>query len=64
MKQYVGLDISMEDTIICVLDQSGAVTFEGCASTNPLSMRINKSDQNDARGWPNWPAWDGTGKLP
>ncbi|MDI2076060.1 transposase [Bradyrhizobium sp. Mp27] len=100
MKQYVGLDISMEETSICVLDQAGDVTFEGCAPTNPeaiakllrrhagkaerivfetgslsnwlwhqlralgfpvicldarhanaaLSMRINKSDQNDARG--------------
>ncbi|WP_246786799.1 transposase [Bradyrhizobium sp. USDA 3458] len=100
MKQYVGLDISMEETSICVLDQTGGVTFEGCAPTNPeaiakllrrnagnaerivfetgslsnwlwhqlkalgfpvicldarhahaaLSMRINKSDQNDAKG--------------
>nr|WP_246515827.1 transposase [Bradyrhizobium diversitatis] len=100
MKRYVGLDISTEETSICVLDQTGDVTFEGCASANPeaiakslrqhacnaerivfetgslsnwlwhqlkalgfpvicldarhanaaLSMRINKSDQNDARG--------------
>ncbi|MGF6312132.1 transposase [Bradyrhizobium sp. i1.8.4] len=100
MKQYVGLDISMEETSICVLDQTGSVTFEGCVPTNPeaiakllrrhadnaerivfetgslsnwlwhqlkalgfpvicldarhakaaLSMRINKSDHNDAKG--------------
>lgn len=100
MKQYVGLDISMEETSVCVLDQTGGVTFEGCVPTNPeaiakllrrhagnaerivfetgslsnwlwhqlkalgfpvicldarhanaaLSMRINKSDQNDAKG--------------
>ncbi|WP_349253665.1 transposase [Bradyrhizobium sp. CB82] len=100
MKKYVGLDISMEETNICVLDQAGGVTFEGCAPTNPeaiakllrrhagnaerivfetgslsnwfwhqlralgfpvicldarhanaaLSMCINKSDQNDAKG--------------
>jgi transposase len=100
MKQYVGLDISMKETSICVLDQAGEVTFEGCVLTNPeaiaailekhatnaerivfetgslsnwlwhqlkaqgfpvicldarhahaaLSMRINKSDQNDAKG--------------
>lgn len=100
MKQYVGLDISMEETSIFVLDQNGGVTFEGCVPTNPeaiakllrqhagnaertvfetgslsnwlwhqlralgfpviclaarhahaaLSMRINKSDQNDAKG--------------
>gem|GEM_PF-6772982 len=29
MKQYVGLDISMEETSIYVLDQAGNVTFEG-----------------------------------
>lgn len=111
MKQYVGLDISMEETSICVLDQNSGVTFEGCVPTDPeaiakllrqhnaerivfetgslsnwlwhqlralgfpvicldarhahakLSMRINKSDQNDAKGWPKWPAWDCTGKL-
>ncbi|WP_346658116.1 IS110 family transposase [Bradyrhizobium sp. 154] len=100
MKQYVGLDISMEETSICVLDHDGGVTFEGNVPTNPeaiakllrrhagnaerivfetgalsnwlwhqlrslgfpvicldarhahaaLSMRINKSDQNDAKG--------------
>ena len=100
MKQYVGLDISMEETSVCVLDQVGGVTFEGCVPTDPeaiakllrrhasnaerivfetgslsnwlwhqlralgfpvicldarhasaaLSMRINKSDQNDAKG--------------
>jgi transposase len=100
MKQYVGLDISMEETSICVLNQAGEVTFEGSAQTIPgaiakvlqqhavnaerivfetgslsnwlwhqlkalgfpvvcldarhanaaLSMRINKSDQNDAKG--------------
>lgn len=100
MKQYVGLDISMEETSICVLDERSDVTFEGCVPTDPeaiakllrrhadnaerivfetgslsnwlwhqlkalgfpvicldarhahaaLSMRINKSDQNDAKG--------------
>jgi transposase len=100
MKQYVGLDISMKETSICVLEQAGEVTFEGCVATSPeaiaavlqrhaihadrivfetgslsnwlwhklkamgfpvicldarhshaaLSMRLNKSDQNDARG--------------
>ncbi|WP_225709583.1 IS110 family transposase [Bradyrhizobium cenepequi] len=100
MKQYFGLDISMEETSICVLDENGGVTFEGNAPTDPeaiakllrrhagnaerivfetgslsnwlwrqlrtlgfpficldarhanaaLSMRINKSDQNDAKG--------------
>ena len=100
MEQYVGLDVSLEETSICVLDQAGAVVFEGDVSSNPeaiakalrrrapkasriafetgslsnglwhelkgrgfpvlclearhakaaLSMRLNKSDRNDARG--------------
>ena len=100
MEQYVGLDVSLTETSICVLEQSGAVVFEGNVATNPqaiakllrrrapkarriafetgslsnwlwhelkaldfpvlcldarhakaaLSMRMNKSDRNDARG--------------
>jgi len=35
MNQYVGLDISMEETSVCVLDQAGKVTFEGVVATQP-----------------------------
>lgn len=100
MKQYVGLDVSMEETSICVLDGTGTSIFEGNAPSRPealvrllrakapdaerialetgslsswlwhelraaglpavcldarhakaaLSMRVNKTDRNDARG--------------
>ena len=100
MKQYVGLDVSMEETKVCVLDGAGVVVFEGSVTSRPaalakllnakaphaerialetgslsswlwhelkaagfpvvcldarhakaaLSMRINKTDRNDARG--------------
>lgn len=100
MKQYVGLDVSMEETGLCVLDQTGEIIFEGRTLSRPgsiakvlrcrapnaerivfetgslsnwlwhelkalglpvlcldarhtnaaLSMRMNKSDRNDARG--------------
>ncbi len=100
MDQFVGLDISMEDTSVCVVNQLGQVTYEGVVATKPeaiakvlrakgalaikilfetgalsnwlwhalndagfpvvcvdarhthkaLSMRMNKSDKNDARG--------------
>jgi transposase len=100
MKQYVGLDVSMEETKVCVLDGAGVVVFEGSVASRPaalakllnakaphaerialetgslsswlwhelkaagfpvvcldarhakaaLSMRINKTDRNDARG--------------
>ena len=100
MEQYVGLDVSLEETSVCVLDQAGETLFEGISASNPealdkilrknaphavritfetgslanwlwhelnargypvicldarharaaLSMRINKSDKNDAQG--------------
>lgn len=100
MKQYVGLDVSQNETAVCVIDQDGKVTFEGKAPSDPgalarligkrapaaerigfetgamaswlwhelkhiglpvvcvdarhahaaLSVRMNKSDPNDARG--------------
>jgi hypothetical protein len=38
MEQYVGLDVSLEETSICVLDQAGAVVFEGDVSSNPEAI--------------------------
>lgn len=100
MKHYVGLDVSMKTTFICVVDEAGQVIHEGHEKTDPyaiadylekkgiknvflgfesgslshyfikgfrernleavcmdarqlsaiLSMKINKTDKNDARG--------------
>lgn len=100
MQQYVGLDVSMKETSLCVLDQAGEIIFEGSVPSRTetiakvlrrrapkanrivfetgslsnwlwhelkalglpvlcldarhtnaaLSMRMNKSDRNDARG--------------
>lgn len=100
MKYYVGLDVSMKTTFICILDEAGKVVHEGHEKTDPhliadyldkkgfkncllgfesgslthylmngfkeralhavcmdarklnpiLSMKINKTDKNDARG--------------
>ena len=100
MEKYVGLDVSMEETSVCVLDGGGNIVFEGKTSSQPdalskllrakasdaarivletgslacwlwhelrgrnvpvicldarharaaLSMRVNKTDRNDARG--------------
>ena len=100
MKQYVGLDVSQQETSVCVIDEHGRLVFEGKAKSTPgaltelirkraphaerigfetgamaswlwhelrrvglpvvcidarhahaaLSVRINKSDKNDARG--------------
>ena len=29
MEKYVGLDVSMEETSVCVLDDGGNIVFEG-----------------------------------
>jgi transposase len=100
MKQYVGFDVSQKETAVCVVDETGKVTFQGKAKSDPgiladvlrkrapyaerigfetgamaswlwhelkrinlpvvcidarhahaaLSVRLNKSDANDARG--------------
>src|SRR5512134_3278867 len=34
MEQYVGLDVSLEETSLCVVDQRGTILWQGkCAST-------------------------------
>jgi transposase len=100
MKHYVGLDVSMKSTSICIVDETGNIVYEGTETTDPykiadlidkkrftdcflgfesgsltnylmagfkeralhavcmdarklsaiLSMKINKTDKNDARG--------------
>ncbi len=100
MSEYVGLDVSLEETSVCILDAAGIITFEGKVESDPaaierllkqrapeaskvgletgptstwlwhelraagvpvicidarhaqaaLSMRINKTDRNDAQG--------------
>src|SRR6267142_1352658 len=45
MEYYVGLDVSLKQTSICVVDQTGSVVREAV-----VEMQINKSDRNDAIG--------------
>ena len=35
MEQYIGLDVSLKETHICVVDGSGAVVSRGCEATQP-----------------------------
>lgn len=35
MKHYVGLDVSMKDTFICIMDEAGKVINQGRTKTNP-----------------------------
>src|SRR5215211_7976553 len=46
MEQYVGLDVSLEQTSVCVVDGSGKTLWQGkCASTpeDRKSTRLNSS---------------------
>ena len=49
MKHYIGLDVSMKTTFICVLDKSGKVIHEGKEKTNPHAIAdyLNKKGIED-----------------
>jgi len=38
MKQYVGLDVSLEETSVCVLDGNGRVVFRGRVASEPAAI--------------------------
>ena len=38
MEQYVGLDVSLGETSVCVLDQAGETLFEGISASNPEAL--------------------------
>ena len=38
MKQYVGLDVSLEETSVCVMDERGRIVFQGKALSTPEAI--------------------------
>ncbi len=38
MKQYVGLDVSQQETSVCVVDQVGRSVYEGRVKSNPGAL--------------------------
>src|SRR5258708_2674679 len=38
MKQYVGLDVSIEETSDCVLDEAGTTVWEGSVASDPVAI--------------------------
>jgi hypothetical protein len=48
MDYYAGLDVSMEETHICIVDRDGGVVHETRVSLK--SLATHKTDRNDARG--------------
>ena len=53
MEKYVGLDVSMEETSVCVLDGSGNIVFEGKTSSQPdaLSKLLRAKASDAARSY-------------
>ena len=37
-KTYVGLDVSLKETAVCVVDDAGKVVFERMIATDPLTI--------------------------
>lgn len=62
MRHYAGLDVSLEETAICIVDEMGKVVRELRAASEPdalietraakaaMGAMPNKTDRNDARG--------------
>jgi hypothetical protein len=40
MECYVGLDVSLKQTSICVVDQTGAVVREGVVDSDPEAISV------------------------
>ena len=38
MKQYVGLDVSLEATSVCVMDEAGVIVFQGKVASTPEAL--------------------------
>src|SRR3954451_10615162 len=45
MEQYVGLDVSLEETAVCVLDKSGKVIWRGRCSSDPDAIARTVRDR-------------------
>ena len=40
MEYYVGLDVSLKQTSICVVDQTGSVVREGVVNSDPEAISV------------------------
>ena len=49
MEKHVGLDVSMEETSVCVLDGGGNIVFEGKTSSQPDALsKLLRAKASDA----------------
>ena len=38
MKQFAGLDVSLNETSVCIVDEQGSILREGCVPTEPEAI--------------------------
>jgi len=38
MESFVGLDVSLKETSVCILNQKGALVFEGKVASEPAAI--------------------------
>src|SRR5271157_5026577 len=56
MDHFAGLDVSVKETSVCIVDDAGKIVREVKVASEPnallavLKTQINKTDRNDARG--------------
>lgn len=46
MRHYVGLDVSMKATSICIVNECGAVIYEGIEQSDPVLLAKHLNDRN------------------
>jgi predicted NBD/HSP70 family sugar kinase len=39
IEQYVGLDVSLKETSVCVIDQTGKIIWQGRCTSTPEAIR-------------------------
>ena len=44
MNTYVGLDVSLKNVSICVVDQDGSIVSEGCVISDPEAIAAYVQD--------------------
>jgi predicted NBD/HSP70 family sugar kinase len=49
MKQYVGLDVSLEQTAVCIVDEQGKALWRGKCASTPEALR--QSLKREPRMW-------------
>jgi transposase len=50
MEYYVGLDVSLKQTSICVVDKSGSVVREGVVDSDPEAISVYVRSKAPGRG--------------